>query len=176
MTSQDLDELFEAIKQDGTIKLLPANTLRPIDTQDLEFFECDETEDDASELETAVQRLIDAPEAINEENFEQEVINDETEDALELETAVQRLIFYKVRYDDELQELPRRPLRSLKIGEVYPFPKALSQKIKVPLDKFKDLQDLKPMIPSDCHSFYDAVPHDEISIRQKKLAEKKENQ
>ena len=85
-------------------------------------------------------------------------------------------ILYKVNYDDELEELPRRPLRPLKSGISYRFPKAYTQRRMIPIDKWRDLQDLKLMIPSDCHSFYDTLPHDEVSIRQKKMAEKKKNE
>lgn len=39
---------------------------------------------------------------------------------------------------------------------------------KITFDKWSDLQSLKSIMPYDCHSFYDYLPHMKTSIRKDK--------
>jgi len=64
-------------------------------------------------------------------------------------------IYYKLDLDLEWQELPRRP----KPVNPKMFPALYSDKLKITEKKWKDLQSLKSVLPADCHSFYDALPH-----------------
>lgn len=45
-------------------------------------------------------------------------------------------------------------------------------KKKITLDKCNDLQNLKSIMPYDCHSFYDGLPHMETSTRKEKSKRK----
>ena len=64
-------------------------------------------------------------------------------------------IKYKLSYDDEYVLLPKRP----KPKSVQPKPKLYQRKIPISQVKWTHLQELKLVIPSDCHSFYDNLPH-----------------
>lgn len=65
------------------------------------------------------------------------------------------LIKYKLNYDDEYALLPRRP----KARSVLPKPKLYQSRLPISQIKWTHLQELKHVIPSDCHSFYDGLPH-----------------
>lgn len=65
-------------------------------------------------------------------------------------------IYYKLAFDDDWKPLPRR-LSTHAVSEV----KALHlQPRKIKLQKFNDLQQLKTVIPSDFHSFYNNLLHE----------------
>ncbi|KAJ6642910.1 hypothetical protein Bhyg_07866 [Pseudolycoriella hygida] len=64
-------------------------------------------------------------------------------------------ILYKLRFDDEFGLLPQ-PIKGVTISE----PKILQDKrIPVSNSKWKHLQELKAVLPSECYSFYDNIPH-----------------
>lgn len=74
-----------------------------------------------------------------------------------LEYSPAGLIRYKLNFSDEYEELPRRFKPNQK--RQGPRPKLYSSYLKVNENKWKHLQELKAVIPSDCHSFYDTLPH-----------------
>lgn len=66
-------------------------------------------------------------------------------------------IRYKLLFSDELQDLPIRP--KFKINcELKPL---YTERIPLKQRKWKDLQDLKTIIPKDFHYFYDSLPKTE---------------
>lgn len=81
------------------------------------------------------------------------------------------IIHYKLNYKDQAMPLPVRP----KIVEaVSVFPRLHEARLKIPLDKYLDLQALKSLMPSECHSYYDNLPHEEQSRRHEKKKAKQE--
>lgn len=63
-------------------------------------------------------------------------------------------ISYKLSFDQDWEILPQRR-RQVETG-----PKQLhGSSLKIKQSKFKHLQELKPFIPRDYHSFYDNLPH-----------------
>ncbi|KAF6208160.1 hypothetical protein GE061_016611 [Apolygus lucorum] len=75
------------------------------------------------------------------------------------------IISYKINYSDELSPLPQRPRQ---VNSISTFPPIFKRPLTITLDKYKDLQSLKPMLPNDTHAFYDSLPHDENSQREAK--------
>jgi len=73
--------------------------------------------------------------------------------------------FLKINFEDDFKELPRRP-KNINEDNINKFPKLYQTKKKITLDKWNDLQSLKSIMPYDCHSFYDGLPHMETSIRK----------
>lgn len=65
-------------------------------------------------------------------------------------------ILYKLGFDDPWTELPQRRCRKEVCQD---WPKLNSEKRKIKAQKYKHLQDLKPVIPADCHHFYDSLTH-----------------
>lgn len=68
-------------------------------------------------------------------------------------------LVYKLNFDDPLELLPQRPLKLC--NDVTPLsmlPKLYDAKLPISQRKYKDLQDLKTVLPSNCHSFYDDLP------------------
>ncbi|CAG9790243.1 unnamed protein product [Diatraea saccharalis] len=65
------------------------------------------------------------------------------------------LIKYKLSYNDDYVLLPKRP----KPRSILPKPKLYQSRIPISQIKWNHLQELKRVIPSDCHSFYDGLPH-----------------
>lgn len=63
-------------------------------------------------------------------------------------------IEYKLNFEDELQPLPRRPKKiALAVERIlYSAPLPISE------SKYNHLQELKQVIPRDCHEFYDNLP------------------
>lgn len=62
----------------------------------------------------------------------------------------------KLSFDEELKELPRRPNKVNR----YEIPQNLyNERLKIPDRKWQHLQELKSVIPEDCHAFYDNLPH-----------------
>jgi len=80
-------------------------------------------------------------------------------------------IKFALDFFTELQPLPIRPKTNIRTGTII-FPPLNSGPVKIPKDKWKDLQDIKPVLPHDCHNYYDLLPHADISYRQSKKAEK----
>lgn len=67
-----------------------------------------------------------------------------------------RRIETKVPFSESYQELPRRPKKDV-VGSCE-FPPLYSEKRKIPLSKWKHLQELKFVLPEDTHHIYDALP------------------
>lgn len=65
-------------------------------------------------------------------------------------------IYYKINFDDDWTELPVRPkkLNSVTYSALHVSP------IPITSVKFNHLQQLKEVLPRDCHSFYDNLPHE----------------
>ncbi|CAB3249531.1 unnamed protein product [Arctia plantaginis] len=64
-------------------------------------------------------------------------------------------IAYKINFDDDWTDLPIRPktLRSINYSNLHSAP------IPIASTKFNHLQQLKDVLPRDCHLFYDNLPH-----------------
>lgn len=66
-------------------------------------------------------------------------------------------IEFKLNYDDEFQPLPKRPKRidieSTAPNQLFFFPLPIAK------TKYEHLQQLKEVIPADCHEFYDNLAH-----------------
>lgn len=67
-------------------------------------------------------------------------------------------IWYKLNFDDPLEILPQRPQKNTNDQPMSKFPKLYSAKLPISQRKYKDLQDLKAVLPASCHSFYDNIP------------------
>lgn len=63
----------------------------------------------------------------------------------------------KVDFTEIYHELPRRPKKGVVVGSRN-FPPLYSEKRKIPLSKWKHLQELKFVLPEDTHQFYDTLP------------------
>ncbi|CAK1593378.1 unnamed protein product [Parnassius mnemosyne] len=65
-------------------------------------------------------------------------------------------IFFKINFDDDWSELPVRPrkLNSIQYTPLHAAP------IPIASSKFNHLQQLKEVLPRDCHLFYDTLPHE----------------
>lgn len=66
-------------------------------------------------------------------------------------------IEYKLDFDEEFKELPRRPKNVDWTNEA--FPKLFENQLKIQKIKYKHLQEIKEIIPQDYWDFYDALPH-----------------
>lgn len=66
-------------------------------------------------------------------------------------------ILYKLDFNNEFQELPRRP-KNINLSAA-DFPKLFPGALPITDRKFKDLQDIKAVIPKDFWNFYDGLPH-----------------
>lgn len=65
------------------------------------------------------------------------------------------VIYFKTNFIDDYELLPHRTGRKFEDRE----PSQLhTQRIKISKKKWQHLQDLKPLIPADCHNFYDNIP------------------
>lgn len=81
-------------------------------------------------------------------------------------------IKYALDFSTELQPLPIRPKTTIRTGQINNVLLPLnSGPVKIPKDKWKDLQDIKPVLPHDCQNYYDFLPHADISYRQAKKAD-----
>lgn len=69
---------------------------------------------------------------------------------------VRGTIWYKVNFDDELKPLPHRPS---KVDPLKELPRLFNSRLPISKRKYQDLQDLKTVLPSSCHSFYDELPY-----------------
>lgn len=81
-------------------------------------------------------------------------------------------IKYKLNFADDLKDLPIRPRRSAPRES---FPQFHPMRPSIPLDKWKDLQSLKNLLPCDTHDFYDNIPHEEESRRALKRKNQNKN-
>lgn len=64
-------------------------------------------------------------------------------------------IYYKINIKDNYQLLPQRSATRFEIRR----PKLLhSERLKISKKKWQHLQDLKTLLPADCHYFYDNIP------------------
>jgi len=65
------------------------------------------------------------------------------------------IISYKLRHTDEWKELPTRPKKVTQqlLSPLY------TDRLKIPERKWNDLQELKAVLPADCHYFYNELPH-----------------
>lgn len=69
------------------------------------------------------------------------------------------IIRYKLDFDDEWRELPIRP-KSIAVTDCS-YPQLHKSTLKLSYSKWKHLQELKSVIPEDCHTFYDNLPTNE---------------
>lgn len=71
---------------------------------------------------------------------------------------VRGTILYKINYSDDWTTLTLQcATRSTSRIEASPL---YSSRPKIPADKYRQLQELKPLMPVSYHSFYDALAHD----------------
>lgn len=66
-------------------------------------------------------------------------------------------IFYKLQFDEDYRLLPHRP-KNISLVQAE-FPKLHSAPLSITERKFKDLQEIKNVIPRDCWPYYDSLPH-----------------
>lgn len=66
-------------------------------------------------------------------------------------------ISYKLQFDEEYRLLPKRP-KTIDLDHAE-FPKLHSAPLSVTERKFKDLQEIKNVIPRDCWPYYESLPH-----------------
>lgn len=65
------------------------------------------------------------------------------------------IIFYKINISDDYNVLPQRTQQKFKDIE----PSQLHiERIPISKKKWEHLQELKFLLPADCHSFYDNIP------------------
>lgn len=62
----------------------------------------------------------------------------------------------KLHFDQEWISLPQRNKRNYFEGT---YPPLYTSLIPISTTKYRHLQDLKQVLPSDCHQFYDTLPH-----------------
>lgn len=68
------------------------------------------------------------------------------------------VISFKTNFDDILQPLPRKPKNpTMSYDQLEPLYK---EEIKISAKRFKDLQDLKVVLPKKSHGFYDRLQHE----------------
>ncbi|GBN91823.1 hypothetical protein AVEN_81639-1 [Araneus ventricosus] len=72
-------------------------------------------------------------------------------------------IYYKLDLEDQLTELPGRPLT---ISDVFALPHLYTSRSAIFRNKWTDLQSMKKFIPSDTHAFYDNISCEEESRGQ----------
>lgn len=66
------------------------------------------------------------------------------------------IVSYKLNHkDNNWQELPRKP----RLNAQKEYGPLLLGRLPIGERKWKDLQDLKSVLPSECHSFYNDLPH-----------------
>ncbi|KAF6199287.1 hypothetical protein GE061_007313 [Apolygus lucorum] len=80
---------------------------------------------------------------------------------------------FKINFHEELQPLPGRPHTKLIREKPFNFKPKRTSLLQLPCDQWQDLQDLKPLMPPDCHHYDDNLPFNSESLRQKKKAEKR---
>ena len=66
-------------------------------------------------------------------------------------------IQYKLKFTDEYKDLPQRP-KMPKLNDVILQP-LFKERLPIKSSKWKHLQDLKPVLEKEVHSFYDNIPH-----------------
>ena len=64
-------------------------------------------------------------------------------------------IDFKLSYDEQFKQLPQRPKR---VQPVIP-PQLFTERLPISKSKYDHLQQLKSVIPKDCHEFYDNLPY-----------------
>lgn len=64
-------------------------------------------------------------------------------------------IFYKLSFADFFKIIPQKPINR----DNYLPKKMYKQRLPVSYEKFKDLQDLKYVLPENTHQFYNDLPH-----------------
>ena len=73
------------------------------------------------------------------------------------------LIYYKVNFEDDLQEIPTRPKQ---ITEFSSFPTLYQSRPKIPRDKLTGLQYLKVFTPGDTHALYNNLQNKEETLKR----------
>ncbi|XP_069673203.1 uncharacterized protein [Periplaneta americana] len=63
-------------------------------------------------------------------------------------------IFFKFRFTEDWQEMPRRPRKQ---STEVTYKQLYSQPLRIKKSKWNDLQQLKSVLPKDCHAFYDNI-------------------
>lgn len=70
-------------------------------------------------------------------------------------------IFYKVAHDQKYELLPQRKNT---VNYDLPYDQLYSNRLKISIKKWKDLQEMKSVLPADVHYFHDMIPHQDSSI------------
>lgn len=66
-------------------------------------------------------------------------------------------IYYKINIKNDYQVLPQRIAQKFEVVEP---PQLHLQRIKISKKKYQHLQQLKHLLPGDCHYFYDNIPYE----------------
>lgn len=64
-------------------------------------------------------------------------------------------IYFKTNINDNYVQLPQRTTNTINIVALS---KLHEHRLKISKKKWQHLQDLKSLIPADCHYFYDNIP------------------
>lgn len=70
------------------------------------------------------------------------------------------IISVKTGFDEEFQDLPKTRGRRATVKPLESFSQLHKQRIPIKKQKWLHLQQLKAVIPRDCHHFYDNLPHE----------------
>lgn len=68
-------------------------------------------------------------------------------------------ISYKLQFDEEYQLLPHRP-KNINLARAE-FPRLNAAPLLINVRKFKDLQEIKNVIPKDCWPYYESLQYKE---------------
>lgn len=68
-------------------------------------------------------------------------------------------IMYKCVFSDDYKELPQRIRKPENLNPNIVPPKLYKNPIKIKLTKWQHLQQLKEVLPKECHHFYNSLPH-----------------
>lgn len=79
---------------------------------------------------------------------------------------IKKVINFKLSFTSDYEQLPQRAKKLVKYGKLQGFQPLYKTKLPLTLSKFRDLQDLKEVIPVDTHQFYDGLPHAKVLVQK----------
>lgn len=68
------------------------------------------------------------------------------------------VIYFKTNIENEYQQLPQRTKKDFVVEQPSQLHK---ERLNISNKKWQHLQDLKRLIPADCHLFYDNIPFED---------------
>lgn len=78
----------------------------------------------------------------------------------------------KTSFDGPFLDIPTTRNSAKNAQSVKDFPNLHNQKLKIPEQKYKHLQELKAVIPKDCHPYYDNLPYEQNPSLKKSIKAK----